>query len=105
MKEGAFYRRLLKDELSRRCEKNSRYSVRAFAKALDIDVGALSRVLTGKQIPSFKLTQQILSHLDLTPEQEQDFLASIAQIQRERGLQRMSPVFKKLETKLIQNDL
>jgi uncharacterized protein (TIGR02147 family) len=105
MKEGVFYNIFLKEELAKRCEKNPRYSVRAFAKALGIDAGALSRVLAGKQIPSFKLAQQILTQLDFTPEQEQDFLASIAHIQRERGLQRLSPVFKNFEEKLIQHDL
>jgi uncharacterized protein (TIGR02147 family) len=97
--------KILKEELAKRCEKNHRYSVRAFAKALAIDVGALSRILGGKQIPSFRVTQQVLSQLDLAPEQEQDFLASIAETQRRRGLQRLSPLFKNLGARMVQSDL
>ncbi len=44
----SYFRDLLSAELARRCRRNSRYSLRAFAKALVVDVATLSRVLAGK---------------------------------------------------------
>lgn len=103
--EQDFYRSILKEELTRRCEKNPRYSVRAFAKSLGVDVAAISRVLTGKQIPSYQLTQKILSGLDLDPSGQKDFIASVAKKQRKRGLERINPLFKKIKSDIPAQDL
>jgi uncharacterized protein (TIGR02147 family) len=93
----SYFRKKLKEELASRCSRNSRYSIRAFARALQIDVGALSRVLAGKQIPSFKLAQKIVDGLGLDKEERRIFLTSLAESQRERGLQRLSPIFAAFE--------
>lgn len=42
------YRVVLKDELERRCTKNPRYSLRAFAKDLGVGPSRLSEILSGK---------------------------------------------------------
>lgn len=94
--ESAFYRKRLQSLLAERCDRNPRYSVRAFARALDIDVGTLSRVLSGKQIPSFKLSQRLTSGMDLTAEEERKFIASVAETQRSRGTERLNPVFRSI---------
>jgi len=99
MNEQAFYNRHLKDVLADRCERNARYSVRSFAKALDIDIGALSRILAGKQIPSFKVAQKILTRLNLSPEEQNQFMDSVAETQRSRNLQRLSPLLRGYEKK------
>ena len=99
MNENTFYKTQLKKELAARIERNPRYSIRAFSKALDIDVGAFSRILSGKQIPSFKLAQKILSGLDLQPEDLDRFMDSIAQTQRSRNLERLSPLVRKYQQK------
>ncbi len=98
MNEVAFYQKTLREELQRRCEKNPRYSVRAFARALSVDVGALSRVLSGKQIPSMKLAKTLLDALELPAEDEQSFFASLAQTQKARNLQRLNPAFRRFDT-------
>ena len=90
-----YYIKQLNNELSNRCERNSRYSVRAFARALQIDPGALSRILSGKQIPSYKLTQNLMESLKLDPSEQDKFLNSVAQSQRERGISRLHPMFSK----------
>ena len=99
MNEQAFYNRHLKDVLADRCERNARYSVRSFAKALDIDIGALSRILAGKQIPSFKVAQKILTRLNLSPEEQNQFMDSVAETQRSRNLKRLSPLLRGYEKK------
>lgn len=53
-------------ELKRRMETNPSYSLRAFAKSLDIESGYLSRILSGKRTPGKKTAEKILSSLDLS---------------------------------------
>jgi uncharacterized protein (TIGR02147 family) len=89
-----YYKVLLQEELARRCERNPRYSVRAFARALSINDGALSQILSGKRVPAFKTAQRIIRSLALSPEEEHEFIASLAEKHRSRGLQRMSPIFR-----------
>ena len=92
-KASAFYQKRLKEELANRCERNPRYSVRAFARALQIDAGALSRILAGKQVPSYKLSKQLMDALDMNQAEQRLFLSSLADVQKARGLERLSPVF------------
>ena len=94
MNQTIFYIHKLKDELSSRCERNSRYSLRAFAHSMEVDVGALSRVLSGKQIPSHKLTTKFLKALGLDSAEYDHFLTSLSEAQKKRPLQRRSPHFK-----------
>jgi uncharacterized protein (TIGR02147 family) len=105
MKETGIYKNILKEELSKRCERNASYSIRSFAKSLELDAGALSRILSGKQIPSMKVVERLLSKLDLSHEQKEVFLKSVAEVQRQRGLQRLAPAFKRIEGRLAQKDL
>lgn len=96
MIEAAFYKTIIQTELARRCEKNPRYSLRSFAKALGFNSAVISQVLSGKRVPSPKTATKIVQGLGLSPEQQHDFFSSLADVQRARGLQRMSPVFKNL---------
>lgn len=83
MPDVQLYRHYLKSELARRCEKNPSYSLRAFAKAIEVDAGTLSRILNGQQALSFKMAQKVVAKLDLDPEQETNFFRSLA---RQKGL-------------------
>jgi uncharacterized protein (TIGR02147 family) len=99
MEDAEFFKICLKDELAKRCDKNPRYSVRAFAKALGLDSGALSRILNGERVPSEKVARKILGRLELTPADQERFLASIADMHRGRGLKRLNPFFRKLHSR------
>jgi uncharacterized protein (TIGR02147 family) len=90
-----FFLNCLSGELARRCDLNPRYSLRAFAKACEISPGVLSQFLSGKRVPSYKIAQKLIAHLNLSPDEEQKFLNSLAQKHQRRGLLRLSPVFKK----------
>lgn len=57
---------LLKDELARRCERNSRYSLRSFAKTLEVSPSLLSLVLNNKRKPSLKLINKLAKHFEWT---------------------------------------
>jgi uncharacterized protein (TIGR02147 family) len=96
MNQADFFREYLTEELARRCERNPRYSTRAFAKALDVDVASLSRILAGKQIPSYKICESVFVKLGLSPTMQKKFLKSVAAKQKATGLKRIAPAFKNL---------
>jgi len=97
METHHYYRDCLHSELERRVQGNPSYSLRAFARALKIEPGALSQFLSGKRTPSHKLASRILRELDLSPDERNAFIASLASHQRSRGLKRMCPAFRALE--------
>lgn len=68
-------RLLLQQELSRRCEKNPRYSLRSFAKSLGMSHTVLSLVLSGKRPLSKKAIRLVADHLCLNPAQTEQLLA------------------------------
>jgi uncharacterized protein (TIGR02147 family) len=67
-------RQLLIEELERRCRENPRYSLRAFAKALDISPSALSMILAGQRGLSKGLASQVSNKLGLDPNETQNFI-------------------------------
>lgn len=73
------YQSFLRGELARRCERNPRYSLRAFCRSLSMDPGAMSRILAGKQPLSLKAAHKISAQLDLTPLERQSFLRSVVE--------------------------
>jgi uncharacterized protein (TIGR02147 family) len=95
MNESA-YIKYIRKELSNRIEKNSRYSLRAFAAALKVNVGTLSQVLAGKRELTFKMAQEIMPKLSLTPMEESRFMESLIKATKKRGLQRVHPDLKKM---------
>ena len=89
--ETAFYKNSIQAELSRRCERNPRYSLRAFARALGFEPTVISQIIAGKRIPSYKTAQKLVRALGLSPEDSNRFYASLAQVHQGRALKR--PLF------------
>lgn len=77
MEHASDYRHILNRELSRRIDANPRYSMRAFAKALDLDPAILSKVLSRKRILSVQSSFHIAEALSLTPTDRSIFLKSV----------------------------
>ncbi len=88
---STYYRELLRTELTRRCQRNPRYSLRAFAKWLAIDVAALSRVLAGKGALSLKTAERLVKTLGCTAPARHVFLDSVAKDLKGRALNRVAP--------------
>lgn len=99
--KNAYYKRCLDEELAKRCEKNPNYSLRAFARACNLSPGELSQILAEKRIPSYKVAQKILSGLDLSPQEESQFLGSLAEKHQSRGLKKLSRAFKGMKAEPI----
>ncbi len=99
MTERAFYRSCIQKELARRCVKNPRYSLRAFSRALGFEATVISQILSGKRVPALKTAQRLVKELGLSPDEQDHFFVSLAETHRARGLERLNPYFKDLESK------
>ncbi len=67
------YRQILKEELHQRCEQNPRYSLRAFARDLELSPSRLSEILNEKQGLSRKAAARISHKLGMRDEEAQHF--------------------------------
>jgi uncharacterized protein (TIGR02147 family) len=68
------YRQILKEEMIKRCRANRSYSLRAFAKFLDMDSTFLSRVLNGKKNISYSTARRIAKKLFEKEEERHHFV-------------------------------
>lgn len=71
--ERSIFRLWLQKQFTERCKKNARYSLRAFAKNLELDASTLSQVLSGKRRLSKKGIQNICDKLSVSPKELQLF--------------------------------
>jgi uncharacterized protein (TIGR02147 family) len=71
------YLQILLREFDKKKEKNPRYSLRIFARHLDIDHSTLSQIFSRKRGISEKLAQKIVGNLSLTHHEKQKFLTSV----------------------------
>ena len=67
----------LKKEFLIRTEKNPNYSLRAFAKALEINVGTLSALMSGRRPLTAKTAKKLCDQLDYSPVQRENILKRI----------------------------
>ncbi len=67
------YRDILRRELRNRCERNLRYSLRAFARDLSLSPASLSLVLNGKQGLSVAASTKIAERIGLSGVERQFF--------------------------------
>jgi transcriptional regulator with XRE-family HTH domain len=68
-RQRASFRIWLQKQFTERCRRNSRYSLRAFAKALDMDPSTLSQILSGKRNVSKNIIKIICDRLSASPKE------------------------------------
>lgn len=92
---------ILKNELKKRQAKNSRFSLRSFAKLLTTDASFLSKVLAGKKKPSEATFKRWAMKLSLSDDAVQ---AVLEKLKETRGVPRevLSP-FKQLTMEIFEN--
>lgn len=61
------FRVFLQQELVKRCNQNPRYSLRAFARMLEIEPSALSKILSGRRGVSKRKFKKFVEKLNLEP--------------------------------------
>ena len=71
--EKSNFRLWLQKQFTERCKKNSRYSLRAFAKHLNFDASSLSQILSGKRPISKNLVNEICKKLSAGPRELKAF--------------------------------
>ncbi|WP_372368749.1 hypothetical protein [Candidatus Uabimicrobium sp. HlEnr_7] len=81
-KQKPFYILYLENELQRRIDNNCNYSLRAFAKSLEIDASFLSKILLRKQPLALKKAEHLAQKLHLQSSQRKKFILSIADDQK-----------------------
>lgn len=86
-----YYRKALTEKLAERIQKNPKYSLRAFAKTLQVDASILSKVLRGERFFSESLASEVIERLAMGGEERELFLSSLARARIGAGLRRMSP--------------
>lgn len=87
----AFYREHLNSEFLERKRKNSRYSIRSYARSLGVDNGYLSKLLRGKTLISLDLADSIAKKLNLSTDVRNQFLKSAAEEQMCNSLYDIDP--------------
>ncbi|MGZ3843673.1 MAG: DUF4423 domain-containing protein [Bdellovibrio sp.] len=78
------FRQYLEDELARRSQSYPRYSLRAFARHLEVDSSFLSKILNGKRTVTMRTIRMFGERLNLNP----DELKHFGEISRERKMKR-----------------
>lgn len=78
------FRQFLEDELARRSQNYPRYSLRAFARHLEVDSSFLSKILNGKRTVTMRTIRMFGERLNLTP----DELLRFGEISREKKMKR-----------------
>jgi hypothetical protein len=67
------FRLWLQKQLTDRCQKNSKYSLRAFAKYLQINPASLSQILSGKRVLSKAMMLNICERLSVRSKELRNF--------------------------------
>ena len=70
---------MIQDFYRARNHRNHRYSMRAFASSMDVHPSALCRILSGKQKLSIKASISVLHRLQLSPNEQKQFIASVVE--------------------------
>lgn len=70
------YRDAIRTEYTRRRERNPSYSLRSFARDLDVSASQLSEVMNQKKNMSRKMAQKIANQIGLRPEEAELFILS-----------------------------
>lgn len=78
------FRQFLEDELARRSQNYPRYSLRAFARHLEVDSSFLSKILNGKRTVTMRTIRMFGERLNLTPDELQRF----GEVSREKKMKR-----------------
>jgi len=77
---GIYYLTRLKEHLDKRQRQNPHYSLRAFARDLDVHPSTLSAVLKGSRSLPYKDSKRVAKKLALSPMEETLFMESLLQV-------------------------
>jgi transcriptional regulator with XRE-family HTH domain len=61
-----YFKIWLQEEFTRRCRVNTRYSLRAFSRSLELDASTVSQMLSGKRRISYKMLEKIENKIGMS---------------------------------------
>lgn len=99
-----FYISRLLHEFECKKRNNSRYSLRAYAKWLDVNPGTLTRILQSERIPSLFLGKQFVAVMGLELSEGELFLNSLAEEKWKSAPLRVSQELKDFGRPSTEND-
>jgi len=99
---GQDLRFYLQQQLVNRCRQNPRYSLRAFARFLNIESSVLSKILRGQRSISNKTFSKIASKLGFSQEEEKSWATSLKE---RRGRPKGSALFSSEDTNISYQQL
>lgn len=76
--ERGEFRAWLDQQFQERRSKNSRFSLRAFAKLLKMDASTVGQILSGKRNTSLKLRARVMETLKATEQERREVLGEAA---------------------------
>lgn len=85
------FRRLLQAELIKRCERNSRYSLRAFAQSLQISHATLSHILASRRPLTKSIILKLGNQLGLSPTELNAYVEATPSVQKKKVAQAPVP--------------
>lgn len=84
LKSKTSFRKLLQQELLKRCEKNPRYSLRAFAKTLQVSHATLSHLIAGRRPLTSKMIQALGKSLNLSFEDLKLYMDNVSELKNQQ---------------------
>lgn len=106
--EERSYQFYINREFEVRKKNNSRYSLRAYAQYLGIDITSLSQILAGQRLLSFKRGEKFLDLVVRNKRERENFLLSLAKHHQEKNKKRLSPLARMIlshKIKIIHTDI
>lgn len=84
-----FYILFLQEEFTRRKAVNFRYSLRAFARFLEVEPSTICRMFAGKQQISLKLARHLVNKLKIEEPNKSLFLSSVLEEKQKTLLRKL----------------
>lgn len=82
MEEQVAFQRLLNERFIEAKKKNPRFSLRAFARQIKLNPGALSAIMNGKRAVSHKLVARVAERLYMDPQERSELLMRFPRVRR-----------------------
>lgn len=98
MHEQIRVQKILIDHFESIKKRNPSYSMRSFAKKLNIASSTLSELFNGKRMVSKRLTNKLLRSLDIPQKEVNDILSLFPKRKREFAQKGQSPYWKLLKS-------
>jgi len=77
--QGQYYLKVIKEDLSQKQKNNPHYSLRAYARDLDVHPSTLSQIIKGARPLPLKDSKKVIQKLGLSPKEQTLFLESLFQ--------------------------